>query len=86
MFKIGHDFCNIDASFFLEFDLIKWNIIENAASGVRRKKFRGFKAMAGLVGGSGAEKFRKFAEIFLKKIAKMHYFRLILTKNFFNFN
>ena len=33
--------------------------------------------MAGLVG----ENFRKFAKIFLKKIAKMHYFGLFFKEN-----
>ena len=38
-----------------------------------QEKFRGFKVMAGLVGGPGPgtpENFRKFAKIFFKKIAK----------------
>ena len=60
----------------------------NVVSGVRRKKFGGFKGMACLVGdpGGGAprtpENFRKFAKKFLKKIAKRHYFMLFFKKNY----
>ena len=44
-------------------------------SGVRRKKFRGVQGYVRPRRGS-PENFRKFAKIFLEKIAKMHYFGL----------
>ena len=57
------------------------------SSGLLSKKRRGFKVMAGLVGGPGGggaprtpKNFRKFAKIFLEKIAKMHYFRIFFKK------
>ena len=55
-------------------------------SGIRRKSFGGFKVMAGIVGGLGAESprtpenFRKFAKDFLRKLQKMHYFSLFFKK------
>ena len=59
-------------------------------SGVRRKKFRGVQGYGRPRRGSGGEpprtpeNFRKFAKIFLKKIAKMHYFSLSFKKNLTN--
>ena len=55
-------------------------------SGVNRKKFRGFKVMAGLVGGPGGghpqtpENFRKISKNFLRKLQKMHYFSIFFQK------
>ena len=51
----------------------------NRVSGVHRKIFRGFKVMAGLVEGPGAEppdagEFSKICKRFLKKIAKIALF------------
>ena len=45
-----------------------------------------FKVLAGIVGGPGGgapwtpENFQKFSKIFLKKIAKMHYFGIFFEK------
>ena len=56
-------------------------------SGVRRKKFRGFKVMAGLVGGPGAESPRRrrivenLQKYFLRKLQKVHYFGLFFKGN-----
>ena len=65
-----------------------WGVMSATSphSGVRRKKFRGFKIMASLVVGPGRvapgrpENSRKFAKNFLKKIAKMQTFRLFCKK------
>ena len=50
-----------------------------------REKFWGFKGMAGLVGGAGAnprmpENFRKFRKNFVRKLQKLHYFSLFFKK------
>ena len=48
---------------------------------MRRKKFRGFKVMTGIVGGPEAREFSKIDKKFIKKIAKMHYVSLFFPKN-----
>ena len=62
--------------------MLKINIfkqyIKLKGSGVLRKKFRGFKVMAGLVGDSGAETPRTLENF--RKFAKMHYFSLFFKR------